>query len=421
MSTSDKKFEIPKWLKELQENSWELELLISGGAIFTLFQLSDWFISWIDSARITSHLPGIGVVLMAGMIIIKTLTLGFASHLIMRAFWLALVCVNYVFPEGINIEKIRFKKPFKINVEDKSDLRNQIVFVDRICGTIIYLTILSAFVIFGLLIGFLPILICVVFLESSNNYSFLGEVLSLILLWSFLIYFFDFLLGGLLRKIKRLSYLTFLFFTFYDYITLRFVYKNSLYLFTSSLKRRYIVLSTLLFFSVVFCFSYLSIYRIMHWPNVFDNRDYKWQMADNYQLNYSFYKNELGEGQYRSVLIPSKIIKDNFLEVFIRYEKRSDYLIERLNSPDSLRFFSDAVAVAIDDSVYTKLEWFPTWNQSIENIGISAMIPIKELENGKHILKVGCSGKVMLSDYENDEHDLCNRATAIILFWKDTE
>ena len=28
--------ETPSWLKNLQENSWELELLISGGAIFTL-------------------------------------------------------------------------------------------------------------------------------------------------------------------------------------------------------------------------------------------------------------------------------------------------------------------------------------------------------------------------------------------------
>lgn len=45
MSTSDKKFEIPKRLKQPQENSWELELLISGGVIFTLFQLSNWFIA----------------------------------------------------------------------------------------------------------------------------------------------------------------------------------------------------------------------------------------------------------------------------------------------------------------------------------------------------------------------------------------
>jgi hypothetical protein len=28
-----------QWLKRLQQNSWEVELLISGGAIFTLFQI----------------------------------------------------------------------------------------------------------------------------------------------------------------------------------------------------------------------------------------------------------------------------------------------------------------------------------------------------------------------------------------------
>jgi hypothetical protein len=28
-----------QWLKRLQQNSWEVELLISGRAIFTLFQI----------------------------------------------------------------------------------------------------------------------------------------------------------------------------------------------------------------------------------------------------------------------------------------------------------------------------------------------------------------------------------------------
>lgn len=35
--------EVPNWLKELQDNSWEAELLVSGGAVFSLFQLTDVF------------------------------------------------------------------------------------------------------------------------------------------------------------------------------------------------------------------------------------------------------------------------------------------------------------------------------------------------------------------------------------------
>ena len=35
---SNKNEQVPQWLKELQENSWEVELLISGGAISALIQ-----------------------------------------------------------------------------------------------------------------------------------------------------------------------------------------------------------------------------------------------------------------------------------------------------------------------------------------------------------------------------------------------
>jgi len=43
-------YSIPKWLRRLQENSWEMELLISGGAIFSLFQLSDLYVDFISPA-----------------------------------------------------------------------------------------------------------------------------------------------------------------------------------------------------------------------------------------------------------------------------------------------------------------------------------------------------------------------------------
>ena len=42
------KNEIPEWLKNLQENSWELELLISDGAVFTLFQASDFLLDSVQ-------------------------------------------------------------------------------------------------------------------------------------------------------------------------------------------------------------------------------------------------------------------------------------------------------------------------------------------------------------------------------------
>ena len=62
---------IPKWLKSLQENSWELELLISGGAIFSLFQITDLFIAWLDTFRMISPMLGTNIVFMSVLLTFK--------------------------------------------------------------------------------------------------------------------------------------------------------------------------------------------------------------------------------------------------------------------------------------------------------------------------------------------------------------
>jgi hypothetical protein len=100
MDDGNLEYSIPKWLRKLQENSWEMELLISGGAIFSLFQLSDLYVDFISSLKMTNAIVGLGILSMVGMFSLKLLTVGFITHLIFRAFWLALVCINYVFPNG---------------------------------------------------------------------------------------------------------------------------------------------------------------------------------------------------------------------------------------------------------------------------------------------------------------------------------
>ena len=59
----------PKWLKRIQENSWEPEILISGGAILALFTLSDDFLNWFEDVRHFFHLelPGLTVLLWVGL------------------------------------------------------------------------------------------------------------------------------------------------------------------------------------------------------------------------------------------------------------------------------------------------------------------------------------------------------------------
>jgi hypothetical protein len=160
--TVNEKNPVPVWLQNLQDNSWEIELLISGGAVFTLLQFPDAFLIFYRSVKTSYALPGLNVYLILGMACIKILTNGFILHLLLRSFWLAMVCINYTFPQGIEGRRMKQAHPFRSRHVD-GDLREQIMWVDRISGLVIFMTILSTLV----LLGFLLVMVLIVF--SANN------------------------------------------------------------------------------------------------------------------------------------------------------------------------------------------------------------------------------------------------------------
>jgi hypothetical protein len=413
--TEDKKHTIPKWLKELQENSWELELLISGGAIFTLFQVSDVWINWLENMNIISFLPGRPFFLLLGTLGLETLKLGFILHLILRAFWLSMVCINYVFPSGINKEKIKWKKPFRINIEEKEDLQSPIIFVDRLCGIVMYLSIISTFLLSGIIFTIF------ITISAPMILGFNTGIFGVVLLFAFVAYLFDLVFGGILRKIPYLSHLTFPFFTLYDYLTFRKIYQKSALLFYTNISKWKFAMSALVFFTIALTFSYLNTYKIMHWPNIFDQREYRYQMTDNeIELIYSHYKDEIPEGKFPTIHIQSKIIKENYLELFIQYRIMFDELVELLPEKSEEKFLTDIFEISINDSVYSNIEWFRTFNKTTTNTGITAIIPIEDLKDGKHIIKLSCSDKIKAKSSEILFFELKCR-NIYIPFWKDTE
>ena len=196
---SDSKRQIPGWLQRLQENSWELELLISGGAIFTLVP-SRCTLAWMASPQ----LPGTDIVFFAVMLTTKILTLGFVLHLLSRAYWLCLVCINSVYPQGIRAEAIRWAKPFAGKHETGDNLKQLIEEVDRFCGMVIFTSIMSVMVLAGWLL---------LFVLGVSVGSWFAEALSLDddLWWTawlvgFGLYVLDLLTMGVLRRIPYLSY-----------------------------------------------------------------------------------------------------------------------------------------------------------------------------------------------------------------------
>lgn len=409
-------YKVPTWLKNLQENSWELELLISGGAIFSLYHINTAFSQWMfGSLKVMSLLPGANITALLGVAIIWTLTIGFSVHLLSRAYWLALVCINYVFPEGVKESKLKPFRPFRPIANKGDDLQVQIVQVDRFCGLVIFSTITGAVVIFGLLLGFAPIILSEAVLGNMLQLPKLSDVVSQLFELSYILYFSDFLLRGLLRKVPYLSYVIFPIFYFYDLVTLRCFYARSLYLLTSNTRYIHQLLASTTVLLLVLTATYLSVFRNMHWPNVFDERELKWQLAEGPYMLSKMYRDEVGPDEVcQAVSIQSKFVDKGYLELFIRYERRADFIKNDLHGADTSIYFSDLWTVNIDGHPIDTVLWHPTWNSTLDNIGISGIIRIDTLSIGEHYVEVNCK------DYAVDyEHDRSKFYATTIPFWRD--
>lgn len=383
---------IPKWLKNIQENSWELELLISGGAIFSLFQLDDILIKVGTEAAILTGFLGMGYLALVSFFALKFLTLGFFLHLCFRAYWLALVCLNFAYPKGTNTQNINFKKPFKTTISEENTLKNSIVKIDRYAGLIMFASILGVFVLVGIIILLLA------FFSLINLNLFDDTIFEKIIGWGSLsitlLYILDILLLNSLRKIKYFSYILFPFFWLFDIISLRWFYRSAFVLFASNVNKKRFVIVCIPFLLISFVISYLSIHKAVYMPNMFDQREYLFQRTNNYTIDYNLeYKDEQSPEKWYPISVSSKIQKGNYVEVFIPYSMGYDAWIKKLPLSDSLKTLERIIEVKIDSVEIKNFSWFST---SAKNgyAGVMAMIPIRQFENGEHTLFVTVGRKV---------------------------
>jgi hypothetical protein len=387
---NERRTAVPKWLQALMENSWELELLISGGAVFTLVQAPDLFLTWMRKASLTNDEEIIYFLTILGVVGLKILTNGFILHIILRSFWLALVCVNYVFPQGINEKNVNLKSPFKTN-HINGDLQNQIMNVDRLSGLVIFMAILGTILFTGIVILFFS------FLTIGMNFGgyflkfFGGKILFLAMfsgLVSFLLYIIDLITMGLFRKIPFVSYLVYPFFIVYDIITLRPFYDRAMFLFTSNVRRWQFRLGALVFAIITGATSYNSFSSNLQYTSFIDQRKFSERLSENPPMHDMCYADQITPDYYPTVYIPSMIIENNFLRVGVNYKKSLDELIGYELHIDSSKYIDQFLIVSIDDSLYTNVTWRQLQKRDVTNLAIESVIDISFLSNGIHLLKV---------------------------------
>ncbi len=318
-----------KWLDTLQQESWQLELIISGFALYALFSAFEPI--EMETKRAIAFENSWMIYLMTFLVAsLFILILNLTTHVILRGLWIGAIGLRYVSGE-IDYDQLRYSKKFREYLENRvGSFDKFIANLEKYCSVIFAYTfltvfyILSLFLIFGILFQGSQAIATID--NSLIRKSALSVFLLVMGLGSFLV-FIDFVTQGWLKRVKWLSKLYYPFYRLFNIITLAFVYRPIVYNLLDHKFGRRLYRSMIPIYILIIVFASLqkvnSNYIPANFADTFSRLEYFETIAD--PVNY---EDELGEdGFARFISIPSKTIIKNHLRIFIPFNERIEEVI----------------------------------------------------------------------------------------------
>lgn len=342
---------LSKWLNKLQEESWNLELLISGFAIFGLFRLADFIqlkfalihanpvenlqSAWIMTSLLSMSAFGVYIFILCLLI-----------HVFLRGLWIGAIGLRYVSGQ-INYDNFKYNPIFKVYLKKKTgNFDNFILKLEKISSIIFSLTYLLFFIVLSFFLYLIELgYIAGMAAEHTNN--FIAKFLAYLLLLPGIIVGFDFITLGLLKRIKTkwISTIYLWLYAFIGYITLSFLWRPILYNFIDQKNAKKIVVCAfpLLIIIGFFASTYMSSYSLYpklkteYRGNLFESIYYKENARQSFTPEfYDDLREDLKEDkQYCTISIlslPTYRIEDPVLEVFIKHDSQTDKVIMKIDS-----------------------------------------------------------------------------------------
>ncbi|HCW05791.1 MAG TPA: hypothetical protein DGG95_00305 [Cytophagales bacterium] len=365
--------EIPK-SKKLK--SWETEILISGGAIFSIVQLKS---KTVEIVRIvtTFYDNELSMVAIPCLTALGILTLGFGLHLILRGFWFSVFVLEDLFPSDLASLSKRTKK------------------LNEFCSGLFSWAVSSTAMFFGLAIPYFGLL----FLSSmQGEKNQLMKFVILFLSTTFILFLVDLIFFNVLSRVKYVKRIFRPVYWFWDKLSLGFIWRPSLHVIFTNISNRFTFrLVTVLIIVGGFIYFILS------------ESDFGWEGFYQHQGELSLIRT--GTGAYLDTrrtdfwntrpAIQSDVITDNFLKIRVPRNPSLQMLQKSALLPK--KYQSELIKIKIDDSTFTDLKWVhydqPNMQQSIQTV-----VDIRDLKNGYHQLSI---------EYIGDN------IPVIIPFWKE--
>lgn len=435
--------QIEEWLKKLERESWQLELLVSAFTIFLLIGANTAYEEFLQDLnfRYSMSGPALAIASMFLMLIrnaIQALTVSLIIHLLLRGFWIGTIGLRSV-QSSIDFDGLNYTSFFTEKLKKKViSLDRLVVMLDEICSVIFAFSflIISLLLAMGMFLAFIGVigvafssLMDVLDGTLATVVLLLSIVVILLLLIMGFIYMIDYFTLGFFKKIKWFGKIYYPFYRLYNIITLSALSRSIYYYLISkfSKKRIRIVFSIMAAFGVS-----LFIYE-------FDQSQYFPRVDNPWWISSNAYDDVRNDDYVVKVSIPSNYIDKAFFPLFLRYDVADNPMIRRhcpdfepvqgdgLNSTMGIyaqganfqirgRDYSNEdfakllkchcaiYEISVNDSVYQELTYRFYEHPSKKQQGLMVVIPTDDFREGENLLKVqkvavDSTGSRAASDY----------------------
>jgi len=404
-----------KLLVKLQEESWQLELLISGFAIFGLFTAFPTITESVQESKNTEQIYKF-VISIVAQISCAILIFNLLLHVLLRGLWIGALGLRYVSGD-IDYDELKYTAKFTNYLKKKvGSFDKYIATLENYCSIIFAVSFLLIFYVLAITFTIIAIgLIGNFIIDNDDLPSWLSKGLGISLMMfiviGMFISFIDFVSQGFLKKKKWLSRIYFPIYWVFSFITLSFLYRPLVYNFLDNKFGRRLSFTLVPIYFIILLLTSVR-YNYSNYLN---------ETATSNEIisNNANYEDLIQEenGFIEDVAIQSKVITDPFIKVFIAFNDNIENNIFDFNSSlkpekdkrgllSDISFNNEMVSRNKRDSL--RREYLKTFNYIYKikidtltfesnfiiskskkgNLGFETYLSAKELPDGKHLLEI---------------------------------
>ncbi len=417
------KKDLSEWLDKIQVESWQLELVLSGFVIFLLLAgLEPYHSLWESMDDLARESIGLSILELpyhTFRIAYYILIVATIFHVFLRGLWISTIGLRSVSGD-IDWDQLKLTGRFEEYLKKKmSSFDDYILRLETLCSISFAYTFLMVFsilsagsfilVAIGIQTSIRSIMGVPLFAGDQSNG--LDDIAVLTYMGLGVFYLLDFVTFGWFKRFRLWSKLYYPIYRFYGFVTFANFYRPLYYnLVDNKLGRRLAIGLVPLTIFVVALMSLQYTGNAYLSNNQFGDSQH-WYLDDFYDDTQS------GKVNKNRCSIQSKVISGNYIRLFAPYIPRDhDTSIERFcpelepgyftglklrggisagkitnpeaDSEELLGCMAQLWRVTINDSVYTDIPFRFNYHSQREQYGLLAMIPIHDLGQSEHYIRV---------------------------------